>query len=80
MAMNLRHLCKSLVIALPLLLAAALHAADGMDLSLHLSPAGNDTNPGTAAQPLATLVAAQRPADPVHPGLPGLLPVFKIRI
>ena len=60
--MNQPYLCKSLVIALPLLLAASLHAADGPGLNLHLSPAGNDANPGTAAQPLATLAAAQRAA------------------
>jgi len=41
---------------------AVLHAADGPGLNLHLSPAGSDVNPGTAAQPLATLAAAQRAA------------------
>ena len=41
---------------------AALHAADGPGLNLHLSPAGNDANPGTADKPLATLAAAQRAA------------------
>ena len=48
----------------PLLLGPlpALHATDGPGLSLHLSPAGNDANPCTAAQPLATLGAAQRAA------------------
>jgi len=40
----------------------ALHAADGPGLNLHLSPAGNDANPGMAAQPLTTLAAAQRAA------------------
>lgn len=39
-----------------------LHAADGPGLNLHLSPAGSDANAGTAAQPLATLAAAQRAA------------------
>ena len=40
----------------------ALPAADRPSLNLHLSPDGNDANPGTAAQPLATLAAAQRMA------------------
>ncbi len=40
----------------------ALHAADLPGLNLHLSPAGNDANPGTASRPLATLAAAQRAA------------------
>lgn len=60
--MNQRHFCHFCVIPLPLLFAASLHAADGPGLNLHLSPAGNDANPGTAAQPLATLAAAQRAA------------------
>jgi hypothetical protein len=39
-----------------------MHAADGPGLNLHLSPAGNDASPGTAAHPLATLASAQRAA------------------
>jgi hypothetical protein len=50
--MNQQPRFRALVIALPLLLAASLHAAGGPGLNLHLSPAGNDANPGTAAQPL----------------------------
>ena len=38
--------------------AASLHAADGPGLNLHLSPAGNDANPGTAAQPREAMRAA----------------------
>ena len=49
-------------VALLLAPLIALHAADGPGLNLHLSPAGNDANAGTAAQPLATLAAAQRAA------------------
>ena len=62
MTVNQRHLFESLAIALPLLFAASLHTADGPGLNRHLSPAGNDADPGTAAQPLATLAAAQRAA------------------
>ena len=74
--MRQRHFCKSLVIALPLLLAASLRAADGPGLSFHLSPARNDANPGTAAQPLATLAAAQQ-GDPINIRK---LPTFKPRV
>lgn len=43
----------------------SLHTADVMGLSLHLSLAGNVANPDMAAQPLATLAAAQRAASAI---------------
>ncbi len=36
----------------------------GLAAEIHVSPAGNDSNPGTAARPLATLAAAQQMARP----------------
>ncbi|MHB0959337.1 MAG: right-handed parallel beta-helix repeat-containing protein [Pirellulaceae bacterium] len=60
--MNQRHCCHLFVIPFALLCAGALHSADGPGLNLHLVPTGNDTHPGTADQPLATLAAAQRAA------------------
>ncbi len=50
---------RCMLVAAALLLArlAALPAAE-----IHVAPTGSDTQPGTAAQPLATLAAAQRAA------------------
>ena len=36
------------------------HLSADAALTLHVSPAGNDANPGTSAKPLATLTAAQK--------------------
>lgn len=47
------------VIAILLLLSAVV--ADAA-VTIHVSPLGNDTNPGTVAKPLATLSAAQKQA------------------
>ena len=47
------------VIAILLLVSAV--AADSA-VTIHVSPAGDDANPGTSAKPLATLVAAQKQA------------------
>ena len=38
---------------------ASLCADDGSGYSLHVSPAGNDANPGTEGQPFATLERAR---------------------
>jgi hypothetical protein len=56
------RLTSIIVAALLLAPRPALQAAGEPRFSLHISPAGNDANPGTAAQPLATLAAAQRAA------------------
>lgn len=52
---------KNLTLILAALLLPLTAPAE-TDLNLHLSPAGNDANPATAAKPLATLAAAQRAA------------------
>jgi hypothetical protein len=41
------------------LLAALALSGHALALDLHVAPAGNDTNPGTEAAPLATLAAAE---------------------
>ena len=57
--MSTRTPRHTLIAIAALLLAplAALNAAE-----IHVSPAGNDANPGTADKPLATIAAAQRTA------------------
>ena len=52
---------KLLPIALAALMASLLAPA-AAGFTLHLSPSGNDLNPGTPEKPLATLAAAQRAA------------------
>ena len=55
------------LLAVGLLAATAISAAEtnrlsapGLAVEIHLSPAGDDANPGTIAQPLASLAAAQK--------------------
>src|SRR5882757_6552325 len=45
--------------ALPLSLAISLLAHTALAATLHVAPGGNDSAPGTAAQPLATLSGAR---------------------
>lgn len=59
---SLSSLTLAALLLAPLLV---LRAADGPGFSLHISPAGHDANPGTAAQPLASLAAAQHAARAV---------------
>ena len=55
---------KDLFLALFLALFLSALATPGRAAELHISPAGNDNAPGTAAQPLATLAAAREAARP----------------
>jgi hypothetical protein len=52
----------SIIAAILLAPLSSLHAAGVTGLEIHLSPSGDDANPGTADKPLATLAAAQRAA------------------
>lgn len=54
--MNLRIYSRGLI----LIVACVAGWAQAADI--HISPAGNDSNPGTAAQPLATVAGAQQAA------------------
>jgi hypothetical protein len=60
-----RMFMKNRNLPLALLIGTALALAGGTSLALdlHVSPAGNDTNPGTANQPLRNFAAAQRLAQ-----------------